>query len=88
MEKKTKLGVAAGSLLAAATLMGATAAEADEACITCVSPDPGGGPFHKVDDPFWKVRQLLPAVQETFGEETAPFLKIGDVIDRLFIKVE
>lgn len=78
MSNSAKLGVAAASLAAAATMIGAAPAAAGEVCDKCVDGPDAVDPFHKVDDAF---DVLLPAVQADV------FFKIGDtkgeVLDHL-----
>lgn len=78
MDKRTKLGVAATSLAAAAAMIGPTQASAED-CITC-PPAPGDGDFV-----FWKIDAAFDDLFDKI-DVVAPrdvFLKLDDVFIKL-----
>lgn len=91
LEHKKKLGLAALSLTAAATVLGAgvaRAAEGDEVTVPdseCASakcivigPGPGDGPFHKFEAPFHKI-DAMSKVMLKIGESSPAFHKINSI---------
>jgi hypothetical protein len=83
MEKKSKLGIAATSLAAAATMVAPATASADAVIcdpkyLSC--PGPGDQLFLKIDDVFLKV-ELITGGQVDLGQVYAKiedvFIKIG-----------
>ena len=85
METKRKLGLAALSLTAAATVLGAGVARAEDGdtvtdgCCIVIGPGPGGdGPFQKYDAPFHKIDALFQKVLQKV-EGTPAFLKVTEI---------
>ena len=82
MEKRTKLGIAATSLAAAATMIGPTTASAQEACVTLCEPAPRGpvDVFYKLsdsfDDIYYKITTVAP--ESVYLKLQEPFLKLSD----------
>ena len=76
--KAKKLGLAAASLLGAATMLGAAApAHADVACL------PGVCDGHPGGDPMFKVPAALTSVLGKWSPEDTQFVKIDAVLQKI-----
>jgi hypothetical protein len=86
MDKKT-LGLAATSLLGAATLLTASPAHADELICECpivIGPGPvTADPFLKISESF---DNLTLKIIERHGAESTPLLSISDAFNKLTLK--
>lgn len=75
-----RLGLAAASLLGAATLLTAVPVTADElVCPDCVVDRPGAKPVGGIENAFGKVETVL----GKWDPESAPFIKIGNALGKI-----